>query len=216
MSAGHPYGAASAAALQRLLQRCGAHPAPAAALYPEIVARYSAPSRFYHTLAHVGHVLAVVAALAAYAGDADVVRLAAWLHDLVYEPGASDNEARSAALAGEWLRALGLTGALSGEVERLILLTAAHEVDERDDDGAVLLDADLAGLGAPPPVYEAYARAIRREFAHVDEAAYRSGRAAVLRRFLARPALYQTRPMRAAYEARARQNLERELDLLTR
>ncbi len=216
MSAGHPSGATSAVAWQRLLRRCGAHPARAAALYPEIVARYSAPGRFYHTLAHVGHVLAVVAALAPYAGDAAVVRLAAWLHDLVYEPGASDNEVRSAALSGEWLRELGLTGALSGEVERLILLTAAHEVGGRDDDGAVLLDADLAVLGAPPPAYEAYARAIRREFAHVDEAAYRLGRAAVLRRFLARPALYQTAPMRAAYEARARQNLERELDLLAR
>lgn len=214
MSVLHPSGAASAAAWQRLLKRCGAPPAPAAALYPHITAYYSAPGRFYHTLAHVGHVLTVVAALASCAEHADTVRLAAWLHDLVYEPAAGDNEARSAALAGRWLAALGLDAALRAEVHRLILLTRAHETGGRDGNGAVLLDADLAVLGAPPVVYNAYAEAIRREYAHVDEAAYRPGRAGVLRRFLARPALYQTAPMRAAYEARARQNLTRELDLL--
>lgn len=216
MSAGRVPGAASAAAWQGLLQRCGAPPAPAAALYAEVVARYGAPGRFYHTLAHISHVLHVVAALAPHAADTDAVRLAAWLHDLVYEPGASDNEARSAALAGGWLRALGLDAALRAEVERLILLTASHEADRHDGNGAVLLDADLAVLGAPPPIYAAYAGAIRREYAHVGEAAYRLGRASVLRVFLARPILYQTARARAAYEARARQNLERELELLTR
>lgn len=216
MNAISPRNVASRQAWQRLLQSCGAPASAAAGLYDELAARYAAAGRFYHTLAHVSHVLHVTAALAGYAQQSDAVRLAAWLHDLVYEAGAGDNEARSAALAGEWLRTLGLSVGLRDEVTRLILLTATHQTEATDGNGAVLLDADLAVLGAPPAAYEAYARAIRREYAHVDDETYRTGRARVLRRFLARPALYYTHPMQAGYEAQARENLARELDRLTR
>src|SRR3712207_7568242 len=43
-----------------------------------------------------------------------------------------------------------------------------------------------------PDVYRTYARAIRREYGWVPEAAYRRGRAGVLRQFLARPRLFAT------------------------
>lgn len=216
MSANSPHNVASRQAWQRLLLRCGAPASEAAGLYDELAARYDAPGRFYHTLGHISHVLYVAAALAGYAQQSDAVRLAAWLHDLVYEAGAGDNEARSAALADEWLRRVGIGVGLRDEVTRLILLTVTHQTETTDGNGAVLLDADLAVLGAPPAAYDAYARAIRREYAHVDEATYRAGRARVLRRFLARPTFYYTHPMQAGYEAQARENVARELNRLTR
>lgn len=212
--AGAASGAASAIAWRLLLQRAGADTALAAELYARLVVHYSSPGRAYHDLGHIGHVLSVVAALAGYCRQPLAVRLAAWLHDIVYVPGAADNEEQSALLAQAWLAQLRLPASLCDETARLIRLTAAHDALPGDANAAVLLDADLAILGAPAAGYDAYARAIRREFAHVADSAFRAGRARVLDRFLARPAIYRTPPMRAAYEARARRNLARELAAL--
>jgi predicted metal-dependent HD superfamily phosphohydrolase len=201
-------------AWQQLLDQSGATPALAAALFLRLQVRYTAPERAYHNLAHIRDVLAVVDTLAAHCPQPDAVRLAAWLHDVVYVPGARDNERQSAAWATAELAAAGVSPALGAESARLILLTASHDPAPTDGNGAVLVDADLAILGTAPPQYDRYARAIRQEYAAVPDAVYQPGRARVLRRFLARPAIYHTAPMRATHEAAARRNLTRELDTL--
>lgn len=70
-----------------------------------------------------------------------------------------------------------------------------------------MLDLDLAVLGAPRAIYDAYAAAIRREYAMVPDAAWRTGRAGVLDRFLDRPRLYQTGHFHERLESAARANL---------
>ncbi|MFK3985023.1 metal-dependent phosphohydrolase [Micromonospora sp. NPDC050397] len=143
----------------------------------------------------------------------DLVRLAAWCHDAIYEPrSAGDaNERDSAALAGELLTGLGLPGAAVAEVERLVLLTAGHRTEPGDRAGSLLCDADLAILAAPPAEYDRYATAIRREYAHVPEDLFRAGRAAVLRELLALPTRYRLPDLAARWERPARANLTREL-----
>ena len=73
-----------------------------------------------------------------------------------------------------------------------------------------MCDADLAVLAADPATYTAYAIGVRAEYAHIDEAGWRTGRAAVLRAFLARPVLFHTAAM-AGRDAAARANLTAEL-----
>jgi predicted metal-dependent HD superfamily phosphohydrolase len=143
------------------------------------------------------------------------VRLAAWYHDAVYDPRAFDNEEQSARLAAEELTRLGLGGDRVGEVARLVRLTAGHDPEDGDVDGALLCDADLAVLARPAPEYDRYAAAIRDEYAHVPDDAFRTGRAAVLRHLLGLPALYRTPHLRERWEAPARANLRRELDGLS-
>ncbi|SCE75115.1 hypothetical protein GA0074695_0817 [Micromonospora viridifaciens] len=87
-----------------------------------------------------------------------------------------------------------------------------HTVD--DPDGALLCDADLAVLAAPPDAYDHYAAAIRDEYAHVADADFRAGRAAVLASLLALPALYRLPALHRRWEAVARANLSRELAAL--
>ncbi|HEY2674908.1 MAG TPA: metal-dependent phosphohydrolase, partial [Rugosimonospora sp.] len=140
-------------------------------------------------------------------------RLAAWFHDAVYDPRRPDNEERSAALAAQVLTGLGLGGPVP-EVVRLILLTARHDAGPEDRDGSALCDADLAVLGWPEREYDGYAEAIRAEYAHVPDEAYRTGRAGVLRRLLGLPALYRTPEPHARWEQPARANLRRELAAL--
>ena len=60
-------------------------------------AHYTAPDRFYHNLDHVMDVLVTVEQLVFHARNPNAVRLAAWLHDVIYDSKASNNEEQSAA-----------------------------------------------------------------------------------------------------------------------
>ncbi|MDG4804412.1 metal-dependent phosphohydrolase [Micromonospora sp. WMMD980] len=181
-----------------------------------LLAGWREPHRHHHTVDHLRTVLDVVDAYADRAHRPDLVRLAAWCHDAVYDPraGGDANERASADLAGALLTAAGLPAAAVDEVRRLVLLTAGHAVAPGDPDGALLCDADLAVLGTEPAGYDRYATAIRREYAHVAEADFRAGRAAVLRHLLDLPALYRLAEPHARWEDRARANLGRELRAL--
>jgi predicted metal-dependent HD superfamily phosphohydrolase len=182
----------------------------------DLVARWSEPHRHYHTLAHLGAVVSIVDSTAAAVGaDGPVVALAAWFHDAVYDPRRDDNEEASARLAGTALARLGRPAAQVAEVARLVRLTATHDPEPGDRNGALLCDADLAILAADPPAYDRYSAAVRREYPHVPDDAFRAGRAAVLRRLRDRPALFHVVAHRADWEARARANLSRELAALT-
>lgn len=179
---------------------------------PKLEAAYAEPHRRYHGRAHVEACLTLLDGVAGL--DADERRLltwAVWWHDAVYDPKASDNEARSADMAAQDLVALGATDAERAEVARLIQLTAGHEVAADDRLGAILVSIDLSILAAAPEAYDAYARAVREEYAHVPEALWRSGRARVLKRFIEAPALYPDPGLAARFETAARANLAREL-----
>ena len=197
-----------------LMDHFGMDETTARSLFGVVRGRYEEEGRFYHTLEHVRQVLATVERLAPYAEDVAVVKLAAWFHDAVYEPGAADNEARSARTLRQTLQPYPVPAAAVEEAARLILLTEGHEAAADDGNGHVLLDADLAILGAEPAAYRRYTQAIRREFAHVPEEAYRRGRAQVLRHLLAKDPLYYTPPMQEEREARARRNVRHELAML--
>ncbi|GAA4227684.1 putative metal-dependent HD superfamily phosphohydrolase [Streptosporangium album] len=176
----------------------------------ELIARYGEPQRRYHTAGHLEAVLAHIDTLAANAADPDLVRLAAWFHDAVYDPRRGDNEERSARLAERALPEMGLPADAVATVARLVRLTATHDPAPGDADGAVLCDADLAILATPPEIYADYAAAVRQEYSFVPDDAFRDGRTAVLRSLLDRPAIFRI----ADLEAPARANIHAELERL--
>ncbi|MFT2720791.1 phosphohydrolase [Deinococcus sp. A31D244] len=167
---------------------------------------YDAPGRAYHTAAHVQ---SLIRALGGRGVLTPELELAAWGHDLIYDPRAADNEERSADVFGAWLAAQGASVDVQAQVRALILATR-HTTPPTTRAAALFVDADLGILGADP---DAYDRAIRAEYAHVPEDAYRAGRAAVLHGFLSRERLYLT-PEFAALDAPARVNLRRALERL--
>ncbi|MDL2342665.1 phosphohydrolase [Deinococcus sp. MIMF12] len=171
---------------------------------------YAAPERAYHTAEHVG---AVLDALASREVLTPTLALAVWGHDLIHDPSAGDNEARSAAVFGDWLAAEGADAGLVGEVRSLILATR-HTDPPSTRAEALLVDADLSILGTDPATFAAYDAAIRQEYDFVPEAVYRTGRARVLRGFLERDRLYTT-PEFAGLEDQARANLQAALGQLT-
>lgn len=185
-------------------------------LRDRLLAAYDEPQRGYHDRRHLAEVLTHVDALADRSSgvDRDTVLLAAWFHDAVYD-GSRDDEERSAALAQDELRAVGVSPTVVAEVTRLVRLTADHRPATGDVAGEVLCDADLAILASDPERYAEYVAGVRSEYGHLDDATFRAGRAAVLRALLEKPALFHTDAARRSWEQRARANVERELAGLT-
>jgi predicted metal-dependent HD superfamily phosphohydrolase len=196
----------------------GGHQQVAAAAAADLAARYAEPHRRYHTAAHVEAVLRDVAFLAAglrlAADERAVLTIAAAAHDVVYAGRPGDDERRSASWARDWLTRAGLAGVHVARAEELVLATITHSASPDDLAAWALLDADLAILGADPPGYDRYRIAVRDEYAALDEAAWRTGRAAVMAELLARDPLYLTVAARERWEAMARANITRELDSL--
>ncbi len=158
------------------------------------------PHRHYHTLDHV------TALLGGYDGGRPGFVAAIWLHDIVYDPKASDNEARSA----EQARADLPSSAETDLAVRLILDTRRHIGGDPLTDA--FNDLDLGIIGAGAAAYDRYAAQIRLEYAFVPEAAYRPARASILRAFDAGP-IFKTAAFRPL-EAQAHSNLKREIERL--
>ncbi|MCZ2810610.1 metal-dependent phosphohydrolase [Modestobacter sp. VKM Ac-2979] len=178
-----------------------------------VIGAWSEPHRSYHDLAHLAAVLGIVDELAGHAADPVAVRLAAWYHDIAYDPQRSDNEEVSAARARIGLLGL-VDDATVAEVERLVLLTAGHDPEPDDANGAVLCDADLAVLASPPAAYAGYASAVRAEYGHLSDDEFTTGRIAVLEQLLALPELFRVPVAAERWTELARANLTAELTLL--
>jgi predicted metal-dependent HD superfamily phosphohydrolase len=178
----------------------------------DLLARWAEPHRRYHTVEHLAFMLGVIDRHADRAEDADAVRLAAWFHDAIYDPRASDNEERSAQLAAEALTRLHAPAQRTREVVRLVGLTKDHKARTGDRDGGLLCDADLAILAEPPERYRAYARSVREEYSFVPEELFLLGRRNILRHLLDLPALFHVVPERHLWTARAHTNMRAELD----
>jgi predicted metal-dependent HD superfamily phosphohydrolase len=177
----------------------------------DLIAAYAAPNRHYHNLAHVEDCLDKLAQVGNLsAAERQILTEAIWWHDVVYDPTRSDNEELSAQLAEQHVPAH-----MRAEVGRLIRLTKTHRVEPSDQLGAILISIDLSILAAEPSRYDVYAAAIRQEYAHVPDDAYRAGRADVLRRFAARPVIFPDAAFARACEKKARANLAREIASLT-
>jgi predicted metal-dependent HD superfamily phosphohydrolase len=197
----------------RDLTRWGAGPGQLDEVFADLVARYREPHRHHHDLSHVAGTLRFADALVGQVEGSEpaAIRLAIWYHDAVYDPRATDNEDRSAVLAAAHLSSLGVGPQTVTECARLVQCTADHRVRGYDPNATVLVDADLAVLSSGRERYDRYVAGVRAEYAHLDDEAFRRGRADLVASLLARRNLYRTHLFRTEREPRARANLEREL-----
>jgi predicted metal-dependent HD superfamily phosphohydrolase len=182
-------------------------------VYGELVTRYSEKHRAFHNLNHIGECLTEFQAACGLAINNKAVELAIWLHDVIYDPRRHDNEEESATFAGNICLKAGLADGFALEVKRLILATK-HTAAPRDNDAAIIVDVDLSILGQSSDKFDQYEKAIESEYSWVPKDAFFEGRAKVLKSFLERHSIYSTQYFREKYEAQARENLARSLDVL--
>jgi predicted metal-dependent HD superfamily phosphohydrolase len=182
--------------------------------FNRLVAAYSTPNRYYHTLEHIDRLLSTIQILQGYTNNLPAVQLAAWFHDVVYDSQAQDNEERSTEYAFELLSNLGIPKSTITTVTHLILNTKNHQAAVNDYDSQVLIDADLAIFATNTVQYGEYAHAIRQEHAWVSDEKYIRGRQQVLERFLLRSRIYFTPLMLEFAEPCARGNIQGEIQSL--
>lgn len=178
--------------------------------WQEISSHYSGKGRYYHNLHHLefmtGHFMKNRDKLK----DPDAVLFAIFYHDIIYKTGRSDNEAKSADVAEERLKAAGINGYLIQKTKALIMATKNHEHDT-DEDINFLVDFDLAILGENPAAYERYTQQVRKEYRIYPDILYKPGRKKVILHFLGMEHIYKTSVYRENCEGQARLNLETEL-----
>ncbi|TDL38733.1 DUF4031 domain-containing protein [Arthrobacter nitrophenolicus] len=182
------------------------------ALFLDLLDRWSEPHRHYHGCTHLLSVLESLDLLTEPADPPHTLLLAAWFHDAVYQGIPRQDEEESARLAEDRLSDAGLPDADVAEVARLVRLTGDHRPEAGDSDGALLCDADLSVLGGDPDEYARYIAAVRKDYAHVGDADFAAGRAAVVRRLLELDPLFHTGRAKELWLDAAQRNLKGELE----
>lgn len=189
---------------QSLLQRWRALAGEGAdALGEALIAAWAEPQRRYHDQSHLTWLLEEADRRAALIRDSAFVGYAIWFHDAIYQPGAPDNETRSA----DWVREVIADAALAERVAQVIEMTKKHHEGDADGDAALFLDMDIAILGAPRDIYRAYAAGVRREFSAFADEAYATGRGHFLDQQLALPRLFRTDLYQGELAGAARANM---------
>ena len=186
----------------------------------DLLARWTEPRRRYHTTRHLVEMFGALEELEEATEIDDrqccLARLAAWFHDAIHDPAArsGSNEADSATLARDTLPLLAVADDDVATIDRLVRLTARHDVDTVEPVDAAFHDADLWILSAPQERFDSYCAQVREEYAHLPDTAFQQGRTAILEPLSHRDAIYRTSHARHGWETPARINLSRELGRL--
>lgn len=200
-----------------LLQPFQVMPTVSHTIFSNLVVAYSSLGRFYHTLKHIQQVLETIEQIQQHKSEMtaqinfSAIQLAAWFHDVIYEPQSKDNEEKSSIYASQALTQLNLPIDTIKLVQNLILNTKHHQASSPDIHSQIFSDADLAILGASQLDYQAYSQGIRQEYACIPEQLYYSARKQVLSGFLRRTKIYSTPQMFIKLESKARLNIKSEL-----
>lgn len=199
-------------------------------VYSDIVSAYTEPHRAYHTLNHLEFMFEKLDnMLQIYMLSDDVDRkalyFATWFHDVVYVTNAPENEPHeineiaSANYAVNTLRKIGLTDdRLLDTIYHLIIATKHHVPDESLPFDLllqqILLDADMAILGADSHIYKKYVSQIEFEWSHIPQEKFHQGRSSFLAGMLQKNGIFYTEYMKELYDTQAIQNIKQELSIL--
>lgn len=182
-------------------------------LFENITLHYSEEQRAYHNLSHIHSMLQLTKKFSEQIEQADMLQLAIWYHDIIYNPSRKDNELKSAEYAQSAL-SNHLEQGMLDVLQALINSTAKHQPLVPHPVNDWLLDFDLAVLATDRQTYTEYKAAIRHEYRIYPGFLYRPGRKKILHHFLEREHIYYTELFQTHYEKIARSNLNWELSTL--
>jgi predicted metal-dependent HD superfamily phosphohydrolase len=167
---------------------------------------YEEAARKYHTTHHINECLGILDRAQHPEADNPLVEYALWFHDAIYNTFSRKNEERSADAAVAVLERSGRPAAGWERVRSLILATR-HGALPAEPAAQLLVDIDLAILGADADRYAEFELQIRAEYWWVPTAMYRKQRSAILNAFVMRSSVYATHEFRERYERQARNNI---------
>jgi len=183
-------------------------------LWLEIKTYYTSKKRHYHNLSHLENLFSELFPIKEKLEDWETIQFSIFYHDIIYNATQNDNEEKSAILAVERLKEIGLYEDQILKCNHQILMTKSHEIS--DNDTNYFTDADLSILGKSWEVYEEYYQQIRKEYRIYPDFIYNGGRKKALRHFLEMDRIFKTDYFFEKYEIQARENLQNELRILTK
>ena len=181
-------------------------------LWHELEEKYSSSTRHYHNISHLDHMLGQLAPLKIAFRNWNVIVFAVAYHDAIYNPLQNDNEEKSAVLAEDRLKNIGVPEEYLRKCRQLILATKKHETGDYETN--LCTDADISILGSDSITYNRYTNNIRQEYAIYPDIVYNHGRKKVLLHFLNMKQLFKTEEFSGPLEVQARKNLQAELSTL--
>lgn len=187
------------------------HAAPE--LLMQLRGRFAEPWRKYHDQLHISemtnHLLAAEREGVKIENGTAACAFVLW-HDAIYDPQAvhGQNETLSAELCTAQLAQL-VKPHTALCARNAILSTIRHQPLPGYADIPLLLDCDLAILGAGEFRFDRYDTDVRAEYAHVPDEIYHAKRREVLAGFLERERLYLTDWAHERWDRQARENLRR-------
>jgi predicted metal-dependent HD superfamily phosphohydrolase len=183
----------------------------------------------YHSISHIERMVLKYDQWRRVTGRKPDPRLLTWIfaHDLVYEPGARDNEEASATKMERLLEGMGAIRRIGRDDRTAIESTKSHQPVRPamlDEPGLVVVihllhDLDLEILCSSRSDYETYRAAVYAEYlAATDDPSsfhqrWLQGRKAFLLGMLTRERLFKT-PLFEMFEQHARDNMRDELEKL--
>ncbi len=174
--------------------------------YGLLIGAYSEKHRYYHTSVHISNCLKWHDCVSDLVMKSKENEFALWFHDVIYNPHSASNELKSAELAVDFLRSNSVKEAITKRIHDLIMVTR-HTTPVRTCDEALMVDIDLAILGAEADQYNRYEVGIRNEYKWVPNIIFRKKRKKVLASLLAREAIYRNDYFQKKLEKRARANI---------
>ena len=173
---------------------------------------YSKKSRYYHNLTHIQDMIFSYEKYSNRLQFPDEVLYSIFYHDYIYVSSKKDNELKSAEFAVKILPKNAILN--SKMVFDAIIATQLHQHNDNEDINW-LIDFDLKILARDWNDYKIYFEQIRKEYRIYPDFLYKPGRAKALKHFLENEFIFQTDEFRNLYEEKARENIEKEISLLT-
>ena len=173
---------------------------------------YSKKSRHYHNLTHIQDMIYSYEKYLNQLQFSNEVLYSIFHHDYIYVSSKKDNELKSAEFA---VKILPQNASLDSKmVFDAIVATQLHQHNDNEDINW-LIDFDLKILARDWDDYKIYFEQIRKEYRIYPDFLYKHGRAKALKHFLENEFIFQTDEFRNLYEERARENIEKEILLLS-
>ena len=180
-------------------------------VFAQLQKLYQGGERFYHGAEHIIQCLEKLDEAEEECGRHPEVELATWFHDAVYVAGNSDNERKSA----EWFRdrANGyLTDQCIQHVCDLITITE-HRNQPQTDTEKLMVDVDLSSFSLPFDQFLRDGSNIRKEFKAYSDEKFVAGQRNFLTSLISRSSIFSTEYFFQHYEPRARDNINRLLEM---
>lgn len=178
----------------------------------ELKKAYSKKSRHYHNLTHISDMIACFETYSVNLQNPNEILFSIFYHDFVYSSSKKDNELKSAEYALAILpENININKQLIFDT---ICATQQHQYNNIEDINW-LIDFDLKILARDWEDYKIYFEQIRKEYRIYPNFLYKPGRAKALKHFLENEFIFQTDEFRNLHEKKARNNIEKEISLLT-